>query len=531
MNAACRWVAICASQAALLCASLEAEAREIRVPADFATIQEAVDAAADGDVVRVAAGTYAESILWAGKLLALVGEGPEATVIDPSLAPEGGRCLLLKDVPIGGRIEGLGCHNGVADFGGGVLISGGAPAVARCAFVGNTATQQGGAVYAEPDDRAALAIVESVFTRNQTGLDGWGGALFVEGGAVHLARSSFVENIAGLRGGALSVRGGVEPSVTHCSFNGNQAGEMGGAIFAGVTRLSVAWSVLRDNHAGESGGAAVVLEGSLSVSDSQIVENGSGSTGGGLGVTLGEARLERIALRHNEASDYGGGVAVADGALQVISSDFELNVAGSGGGGLASRGDLSSVWVARSLFRDNRAGDDGGGAFVRAGAGLAMTNVAFAGNHAGEAGGGMSVVVASLDGAASIAHATFTANAAVAAGSGLAVRGDGRVRVINSILWGDARDEIAASPGVALSVFYSDVRGGARGLGNIDQDPLFVDVARYYLALRAFSPCLDAATLDPRLVTLPRVDLAGRLRVQGARPDMGAYEAPVRAIR
>ncbi|MEZ4313528.1 MAG: hypothetical protein R3F14_36355 [Polyangiaceae bacterium] len=38
---------------------------EIRVPCDVPTIQGAIDAARDGDVVAVAPGVYRESIVWA----------------------------------------------------------------------------------------------------------------------------------------------------------------------------------------------------------------------------------------------------------------------------------------------------------------------------------------------------------------------------------------------------------------------------------------------------------------------------------
>ena len=47
------------------------EAATLEVPAQFATIQAAADAAADGDVVLVAPDTYFESVTLAGKTLTL----------------------------------------------------------------------------------------------------------------------------------------------------------------------------------------------------------------------------------------------------------------------------------------------------------------------------------------------------------------------------------------------------------------------------------------------------------------------------
>lgn len=54
-------------------ASLQATAAVIRVPAQYPTIQAAVDAAASGDEIRIAPGTYTEQVLIASKNLRLVG--------------------------------------------------------------------------------------------------------------------------------------------------------------------------------------------------------------------------------------------------------------------------------------------------------------------------------------------------------------------------------------------------------------------------------------------------------------------------
>jgi parallel beta-helix repeat protein len=73
------WMAA-AAVAGLALAGAPAEARTVRVPRDFRTIQAAVDAAAPGDTIDVGRGTYTEEVV-IGKDLDLRGAGPGATAI------------------------------------------------------------------------------------------------------------------------------------------------------------------------------------------------------------------------------------------------------------------------------------------------------------------------------------------------------------------------------------------------------------------------------------------------------------------
>ena len=55
--------------------------RTIWVPDEYLTIQEAVNAAVDGDIIRVRAETYAENVLIDSKSISLIGEDASNTTI------------------------------------------------------------------------------------------------------------------------------------------------------------------------------------------------------------------------------------------------------------------------------------------------------------------------------------------------------------------------------------------------------------------------------------------------------------------
>ncbi|MGB2862699.1 MAG: right-handed parallel beta-helix repeat-containing protein [Sedimentisphaerales bacterium] len=80
--------AILSSLAILLIATIQAQAETRLVPADYATIQQAIDGSNDGDVIIVDPGTYPENINFSGKNIVVSSTNPEdpeivaATIID-----------------------------------------------------------------------------------------------------------------------------------------------------------------------------------------------------------------------------------------------------------------------------------------------------------------------------------------------------------------------------------------------------------------------------------------------------------------
>jgi len=117
------------------------------------------------------------------------------------------------------------------------------------------------------------------------------------------------------------------------------------------------------------------------------------------------------------------------------------------------------------------------------------------------------------------------------------------VNIYNSILYGDIPGEIYVNNAIPtvpceVNIVHSLVDGGLDGIynpnwynsvnwlqGNLDENPMFDSLGTYPFALSAYSPCINAGTLDlPAGIELPQYDLAGNPRIYGDNIDMGAYE-------
>ncbi|MCK4304914.1 MAG: hypothetical protein KAY24_11815 [Candidatus Eisenbacteria sp.] len=195
---------------------------------DFPTIQAAIDAADDGDIIELTDGTFAgdgnRDIQGVGLAITVRSQmgNPEACVIDCGgsetehhrgfyLYPESGSELVL---------EGVTIENGYATHGGGVVFSG-TVLIANCIFLGNTAAELGGGVEACGGEGT---LINCAFVGNSA-LDG--GGVQCDAGMTVLDGCTFSGNWASF-GGGLSCRG--DAVVTNCTFYGNTGHECAGGI-------------------------------------------------------------------------------------------------------------------------------------------------------------------------------------------------------------------------------------------------------------------------------------------------------------
>src|SRR2546428_5912540 len=104
--------------------ALGAEAQTtIRVPLNYPTIQAAINAAANGDTVLVAPGTYVENINFSGKAITVTSAGgPSVTTIN------GGYLNTVVTFASGEgpttTLQGFTIKNGNASFGAGIYLLG-----------------------------------------------------------------------------------------------------------------------------------------------------------------------------------------------------------------------------------------------------------------------------------------------------------------------------------------------------------------------------------------------------------------------
>ena len=118
----------------------------IQVPGEVGTIQAAIDGASDGDVIQIAPGTYATSLVLRGGVT-LVGGGPrpEDTVLSGSYMHP---LIKLEGDSRPARVENLTLRDGFGYKGAGMELQGAVLDVYRVRFVSNAAALEGGAIYA-----------------------------------------------------------------------------------------------------------------------------------------------------------------------------------------------------------------------------------------------------------------------------------------------------------------------------------------------------------------------------------------------
>jgi hypothetical protein len=362
-----------------LTVSLYSTPATIQVPRDFATIQAAIDAAGDDDVIEVAKGTYSgpgfRDIQFRGKEIVVQGAaGPQDTILDcggAAAKAEGGHRgfyfhqsegagSVVSGLTIrGGRVFGseippdpLRSPSAAYPIGGGIYCENSGPTIVNC-IVRDCGAELGGGiggVGAKPKI-ADCTIEECVAGGLGTAVSGGrGAAIGLIGNSNATISNCIIRDNAAYKSslGAGFYFQQSTATVVGCTITGNTAFSLrGGGAYCGGTTTNVTFRncILSQNRADAGAGVCAewVLDASLAPAvrsqrcrvyvtnctiagnDLSVVTSGSA---GGIQSSGAEVYVTSSILWHNE----GKALAIVDSALtdNVKYSDIEGSWTGPG---------------------------------------------------------------------------------------------------------------------------------------------------------------------------------------------------------
>ena len=444
------------------------------------TIQAGVDAAASNDTVWISNGVYATGgrTINGSNRVAIVSpvtvqsvNGPEVTIIQgawDAASTNGWGAAAMRCAYVGpnATLSGFTLTNGATlDFGGGAWCET-AGVLTNCVIVGNSTYSGGGGVYQG-------LLFDCILSGNKTWHMG-GGAR-----ASTLNRCTLARNSAGAGGGS------VGSTLNDCLLVGNMAtdGDGGGSNYDVLTRCT-----LISNSAYRGGGSVdSTLNNCVLVGNSAINGNGGGSF---------YCNLYNCTVASNRTSYSGGG------SYQGILSNCTIvgNAATNDGGG------AYSCTLNKCSLIGNSAGSYGGGACV-----CALNNCVVISNKATMGGGG------SRDG--TLNNCTVSGNTARSGG------GSYLDTLNNCIVYYNINTALIISKAggnhEASTFNYCCTTPDPGGVGNITDEPQFVDAAAGDYRLKTNSPCIDQGS---NAFVQGTTDLDGNPRILNGIVDMGAYE-------
>ncbi len=454
----------------------------------YGTIQQAIDAASDGDVIRVSAGVYFENVDINGRSLTIEGDynssctatGGGTTRIEGSLRNDStfyfaDSTITLRDLEIawgggslGGGIQALSnsqitldnvdVFNNHAAFGGGIYIStnsevnviNGFTAADGSEIHHNTASSYGGGarVWGQFNGNGNYSDIYENCAPHGGGFDLPGGTLRLNAADVYLNQAANATS----QGGGIRVISGGEVNLSNGSFVYylNEAYN-GAGIYADNAQvyLNGGATTLRDNFAANNGGGVYLTNGSTLTSvDARIGQNGSGieneaQQGAGIYATGSTIDFTGGYIINNIAANSGGGIYANDSTLTLanvqvggteVNQANQLGSSGNFGAGLyltgATQATLDNTLVAGNLFQTTGF-TYGGGAYVNSST-MSLTNNSRVQEHTAPSvtdGRGAGIYI--NNGTVTIDNSLVISNTAGAVGGGIRMLGSSVLNVLN----------------------------------------------------------------------------------------------------
>lgn len=318
---------------------------------DYSVIQDAVDAAGEGDVIKVATGTYDDvnnynglaQVVYINKTVTIRGgytpafTEPPDPVANPTTLDAGGQGIVIYiEGNVSPTIEGLRITGGDASVletiyggpktGGGVQIYDAAVTFRDNQIFNNTAYDGGGM---RLDNSAATLKDNHIFSNTA---DNGGGGLFLSLSPATLSGNNISENVAGSYGG--------------------------GGMFIENSAATINNNTIISNTAVESGGVCIAESDNLKFYANSVLSNTASESAGGLGCRISEnVRISGNTFSYNTAP-YAGGLNI--GCTGTLNGNLISYNTANQGGGLG----VCDILVEGNMIMGNSATEGAGGVFL-----------------------------------------------------------------------------------------------------------------------------------------------------------------------